>query len=210
MTAVAEHVLDTAIQQANTSQHGRLCPPMLACLDELPSTAPLPTLRTRMANERALGLSFIYAAQTFRQLAAIFGEQEARALVGLTNVLVWFGGSKDVSFNQEVYDLVGRVRVPRSSWQMGGGRGRTIHSEEIPILRPEELRQLPDKQALVIAESARPIIARLHRCIEGRDGQRLLAQQRGLREQLAAGHAGVRDVEARTAAALVEAQRHGW
>lgn len=127
MTAVAEHVLDTAIQQANSSQFGRLCPPMLACLDELPPTAPLPTLRTRMANERALGLSFIYAAQTFRQLAAIFGEQEARALVGLTNVLVWFGGSKDVSFNQEVSDLVGRVRVPRSSWQMGGGRGRTIH-----------------------------------------------------------------------------------
>ena len=94
MTAVAEHVLDTAIQQAIGSQFGRLCPPMLACLDELPSTAPLPTLRTRMANERALGLSFIYAAQTFRQLAAIFGEQEARALVGLTNVLVWFGGSK--------------------------------------------------------------------------------------------------------------------
>jgi type IV secretion system protein VirD4 len=37
---------------------------MLACLDELPSTAPLPTLRTRIANERALGVSFIYAAQT--------------------------------------------------------------------------------------------------------------------------------------------------
>ena len=33
---------------------------------------------------------------------------------------------------------------------------------------------------------------------------------RSLREQLAAGRAGVRDVEARTAAALVEAQRHGW
>ncbi len=170
MTAVAEHVLDTALHQANGSRFGRLCPPMLACLDELPSTAPLPTLRTRMANERALGLSFIYAAQTFRQLAAIFGEQEARALVGLTNVLVWFGGSKDVSFNQEVSDLVGRVRVPRSSWQLGGGRGRTIHWEEIPILRPEELRQLPDKRALVIAENARPIIAELRRCIEGVPG----------------------------------------
>jgi len=67
MPAVAEHVLDTVLQQANASPHGRLCPPMLACLDELPSTAPLPTLRTRMANERAQGLSFIYAAQTFRQ-----------------------------------------------------------------------------------------------------------------------------------------------
>lgn len=74
MTAVAEHALDTALTLAMTSPHGRLCPPLLACLDELPSTTPLPTLRTRMANERALGLSFIYAAQTWRQLVICYGE----------------------------------------------------------------------------------------------------------------------------------------
>ena len=107
MTAVAEHVLDTALRLANASPYGRLCPPMVSVLDELPSTAPLPTLRTRMANERALGLAFIYAAQTWRQLASIFGEQEARALFGLTNVAVIFGGSKDASFNKEVSDLLG-------------------------------------------------------------------------------------------------------
>ncbi len=84
MTALAEHVLDTALHAAQRSPWGRLCPPMLACLDELPSTAPLPTLRTRMANERALGLSFIWAAQTRAQLDAIFGQQEARAVLGLT------------------------------------------------------------------------------------------------------------------------------
>jgi type IV secretion system protein VirD4 len=115
MTAVAEHVLDTALMLASRSGWGRLCPPMLACLDELPSTAPLPTLRTRMANERALGVSFIYAAQTWRQLAAVFGDQEARALFGLTNVLVMFGGSKDGAFNQEISDLVGQTRVSRTN-----------------------------------------------------------------------------------------------
>lgn len=210
MTAAAEHILDTALALATSSRWGRLCPPMLACLDELPSTAPLPTLRTRMANERALGLSFIYAAQTFRQLAAIFGEQDARALVGLTNTLVWFGGSKDVAFNQEISDLVGRVRVPRSSWSTGGGRSRNIHTEEIPILRPEEIRQLPDKQALVIAENAKPIIAQLTRCIEGPAGRQLLDQQHQLRDQISATRADSVDVATRTTAALTEAHRHGW
>lgn len=122
MTAVAEYVLDTAPAAANSSRGGRLCPPFLACLDELPSTAPLPTLRTRMANERALGLSFIYAAQTWRQLSAIFGENDARALFGLTNTLVMFGGSKDVAFNQEISEL---VRGARTSWQTGQMGGRT-------------------------------------------------------------------------------------
>jgi type IV secretion system protein VirD4 len=46
---------------------------MLACLNELPSTVPLLTMRTWMANERAPGVSFIYAVQTWRHLAAVLG-----------------------------------------------------------------------------------------------------------------------------------------
>jgi type IV secretion system protein VirD4 len=184
MTAVAEHVLDTALDEAARSAHGRLCPPMLACLDELPSTAPLPTLRTRMANERALGLSFIWAAQTRPQLTAILGEQEARTLLGLTNVLVLFGGSKDVAFNQEISDLLGPVRVTRTSWQMGRGGGRTAAGEDIPILTGAEVRQMPERHALVVAENGRPIVAHLHRSIDGAAGRRLLDQQATLREGL--------------------------
>src|SRR4030095_13788973 len=158
---------------------------MMACLDELPSTAPLPTLRTRMANERALGISFIYAAQTWRQLAAVFGEQEARALFGLTNVLVMVGGSEEGAVHQEISDLVGRVRVTRRTWQTGAMAGRTFSGEDIAILRPEEVRQMQERYALVLAENGKPIIARLGRCIDGKAGRRLLADQKRLRAQLA-------------------------
>ncbi|MBB2892136.1 type IV secretory system conjugative DNA transfer family protein [Flexivirga oryzae] len=209
MTAVAEHVLDMALMAANSSPWGRLCPPFLACLDELPSTAPLPTLRTRMANERALGLSFIYAAQTWRQLSSIFGENDARALFGLTNTLIMFGGSKDVAFNQEISDLVGMVRVSRTSWQTGQMGGRTTSGEDIAILRPEEIRQLEERHALVIAENGKPIIARLHRSIDGAAGKQLLAEQDKLRVSLAAVRRKAITPEARTTAALVEAKRRG-
>jgi len=208
MTALAEHVLDTALALANTSPWGRLCPPMLACLDELPSTAPLPTLRTRMANERALGISFIYAAQTWRQLTAIFGDSEAKALFGLTNVIVVFGGSKDVAFNQEIADLVGTVRVARTTWQTGRG-GRSISGEDIPILRAEEIRQLPERQALVVAENSKPIIAKLTRCIDGPTGRALLERQRAARDRVAAVRHGQIPADARAIAALVAAQRGG-
>ena len=209
MTALAEHILDTALALANRSPHGRLCPPMLACLDELPSTAPLPTLRTRMANERALGISFIYAAQTWRQLASIFGDTEARALFGLTNLLIMFGGSKDVGFNKEVSDLVGTTRVARVTWQFGGTGGRSSHGDDMLILRPEEVRQLPEKHALVIAENTKPIIARLTRCIEGRTGHTLLSQQANLRHQLQQQPSRQVSAEARALAALTHARHHG-
>lgn len=185
MTAVAEAALDTALAEANASPFGgRLCPPMLAVLDELPSTAPIPTLRTRMANERALGLAFIWAAQTRAQLDAIFGEPDARAMLGLTNVLVMFGGSKDVGFNREISDLLDTTRVTRRSYQSGKMAGRTYSSDDVAVISPGEIRELPERHALVIAENSKPMIAHLNRCIEGKRGHRLLNQQAVLREQL--------------------------
>ena len=208
MTAVAEHVLDTALAAAQRSKWGRLCPPMLACLDELPSTAPLPTLQTRMANERALGISFIWAAQTRAQLTQIFGDHEARAVLGLTNTLVMFGGSKDVAFNQEISDLLGPVRVARTTWQTGR-TSRSVTGEDIPILTGAEIRQLPERRALVVAEHGKPIIAKLTRCIDGRRGRRLLANQAHARARMTAAQDHQVHPDARATAALVEANRHG-
>ncbi|MBU4336948.1 MAG: TraM recognition domain-containing protein [Actinobacteria bacterium] len=209
MTAFAEHVLDTALEAANTSPWGRLCPPFHAVLDELPSTAPLPTLRTRMANERALGISFIWAAQAWPQLAAVFGEQDARTLLGLTNNLIVFGGSKDVAFNKEVSDLLGEVRVARTSWQSGRMGGRQMSGEDIAILTPAEIRQLEERHALVLAENGAPIIAKLHRCIDGKAGRALLAGKDAMRAAMDADRHRQISPEARATAALIEARRSG-
>ena len=208
MTAVAEHVLDTALALAAQSPHGRLCPPMLACLDELPSTAPLPTLQTRMANERALGISFIWAAQTRAQLTQIFGDHQARAVLGLTNALVMFGGSKDVAFNQEISDLLGPVRVARTTWQSGRSH-RSVTGEDIPILTGAEVRQLPERHALVVAENGKPLIAKLTRCIDGTTGRALLHAQTQTRARLVAGRERAVPSETRATAALAEARRRG-
>jgi type IV secretion system protein VirD4 len=162
-----------------------------------------------MANERALGIWFIYAAQTWRQLAAVFGEPEARALFGLTNVLLMFGGSKDGAFNNEISDLIGQVRVTRRTWQTGAMAGRTFSGEDIAILRPEEVRQLQERYAFVLAENGKPIIARLARCIDGRASRRLLADQKRLRAQLAEKCLEVPTAADRSAAALAEAQHRG-
>jgi type IV secretion system protein VirD4 len=130
-------------------------------------------------------------------------------LFGLTNVLVMFGGSKDGAFNQEISDLVGQTRVSRTNWQAGATAGRTFFGEDIAIIRPEEIRQLLERHALVIAENGKPIIARLSRCIEGKEGARLLAGQARIRSALAGRHSATQTAEARAIAALVEARRRG-
>src|SRR5215207_7250432 len=70
-----------------------------------------------------------------------------RALFGLTNVLVMFGGSKDGAFNQEISDLAGQTRISRTNWQAGATAGRTFSGEDIAIIRPEEIRQLLERHA---------------------------------------------------------------
>src|SRR5262249_40949340 len=111
LTAITDDVLDTAEHLAGTSPHGRLAPPFMAALDERPSIAPIPTLPQRMADGRARGLSIVWAAQTWRQLVTCYGEDAARIITGITNVLVIFGGGKDVRFNQEMSELVGTTEV---------------------------------------------------------------------------------------------------
>ena len=210
MTALAEHVLDTALTLAGAASTGRLCPPLLACLDELPSTAPLPTLRTRMANDRALGISFLYAAQTWRQLVLIYGEDEARALFGLTNVIVAFGGGKDSAFNRELSELTGTTRVRRTTYtRAGAGWGRSTHGETVPVLRPEEVRQLPSGQALVVAENAPPLLARLDRCITGPTGRALLQAQAAARQRVASARRTEAEPGERTGQAHAGAVRAG-
>jgi len=208
MTAIAEHVLDTALTVGAASPFGRLCPSFLACLDELPSTAPLPTLRTRMANERALGLSFIYAAQTWRQLVICYGEDEARALFGLTNVIAVFGGGKDGIFNRELSELIGTSRVSRTTYSRGRNSASTSHAAtDEPILRPEEIRLLPERHALVIAENAKPLVAKLTRSVDGKPGRRLLAAQSAAAARVAAARARQTPRFARTTAAVEAAQQ---
>ena len=210
MTAIAEHVLDTALWLATTSEHGRLTPCFLACLDELPSTTPLPTLRVRMANERALGLSFIYATQTYRQMVVSYGEDEARSIFGLTNNLVIFGGGKDIQFYREISELLDDVRVTRQSTTSGQGSYSTSRStEDVRVLRPGDIRQIPSRHALVIAGNAPPIITKLTRCIEGKAGRALAEELVHARAAINRARPAPGDPADRTAQALAYAHSNG-
>ena len=154
-------------------------------------------------------MSFIYAAQTWRQMVVCYGEDEARSLFGLTNNIVVFGGGKDIHFYREVSDLLGTTRVSRQSVSDGpGGVGTNRSVEDVPVLRPEQIRLIPERQALVVAENAPPLIAQLRRCLDGKAGRALLARQAAARDRVGAARTDLVDVGERTAAAVAYAQQH--
>ena len=67
---------------------------------------------------------------------------------------------------------------------MAGRGGRTVTGEDIPVLTADEIRRLPERRALVLADRGRPILAALTRSIDGPDGATLLAEQNKAREHL--------------------------
>jgi len=106
--------------------------------------------------------------------------------------------------------LLGVARVRRTNYSYGGkGFSRSTHGEDVPVLRPEEIRGLPPRQALVVAENAPPLIAGLSRCVDGKPGQALLAAQAAARDRVAAARRGTDSLTDRTARAHDAAARAG-
>lgn len=69
-------------------------------------------------------------------------------------------------------------------------------------------RLIGERQALVVAENAPPLIAKLRRCLDGPAGRALLARQAAARDQVGAARKDLIDVDDRTAAAVSYAQQH--
>jgi hypothetical protein len=131
-------------------------------------------------------------------------------MTGITNVLVIFGGGKDVRFNQEMSDLVGTTEVERRSYSRGSGNwSRQTSYHDVPTLRPHEIRRIPPRHAVVLAETCPAMIARLRRVIDGKSGAVLLAALDAMRKHVSAHRAGQSSPRELATAALSAARQHG-
>ena len=120
-----------------------------------------------------------------------------------------FGGGVDHGFNKDMSDLIG-VRYEWQRTHNTGGIGTTstsLSTREVPVIRPDEIRRLPDRHALLLSGRERPVLAKLDRCIDGHRGKALLDAQK---RRLAHGRAVYQarsDIAARTADAVAAARR---
>jgi hypothetical protein len=138
-----------------------------------------------------------------------YGEDEARSLFGLTNNLVIFGGGKDIHFYKEISDLIDDVRISRQTVSDGpGGIGTSRSGEDVRVLRPGDIRRIQERHALVVAGNAAPIIAKLRRCFDGKDGRLLKDELDAARARVSGARAATPDLSRRTAAAVAYAREN--
>jgi len=125
--------------------------PMAGCVDPMVAERRAKafsagTVTGAVAGGRQDGAARFYAAET-------------------TNTIVVFGGGKDIHFYREVSDLLGTTRISQQSISDGpGGIGTNRSVEDVPVLRPEHIRLIPERQALIVAENAPPSPASTKGC----------------------------------------------
>lgn len=184
-TMLLGEVVDAAKRRAPRLPSGRLDPFLRLVLDEVANVAPLPKLPSLASDARGYGIHIVYALQSLAQAVLRWGQHEADTLLDNAAATLVMGGLKDVEALRRFSELVGEAELTELSTSRDTGRlfghGTSEVERERRILRPEEIRQLPHGQALLLFRGAPGVIAELLPWDQRRDGQALRAGEHATR-----------------------------
>lgn len=156
-TMLLAEVMDAAKTAAARSMIGRLDPPMRIVGDEIANVAPVPKLPGYLSDSRGSGIQWIVAFQSLAQVTARWGTDQGAELLGNLNASMILGGLQDDDALERFSTLVGKadlVQVTATLDRATSATSRSVSLTERDVLRPEEVRQIPDGQALVIYRNA--------------------------------------------------------
>jgi hypothetical protein len=104
---LVESIVSQAYKLASQRPDGRLDPALLLLLDEVGAIAPLPSLPQIMSQGASQGVLCAWAAQSFNQLRARWGEEWARSIWGASSQKVIFGSLADHDLLDQISQLFG-------------------------------------------------------------------------------------------------------
>ena len=164
-TMLLGEVIDAAKHHAARSHTGRLDPPLRIVGDEIANVAPLPKLPGLLSDSRGVGIQWFAAFQSVAQIHARWGEDDGRQILANLNCsLMILGGLQDEKALDRFSALVGDTDVTEVSATLDAANtatGSSITVTERTALRAEEIRLIPDGQALVIYRNAPAMLVTL-------------------------------------------------
>lgn len=185
-SALAEEYARTAADLGVVSQPGeRLDPPATMVCDELTNATPIPLLPQLLSEITKHGLIVHWAAQTIAQLEGQFGEGGTRALLSNTTAWTIWGGITDNPTLQMLSTLFGEREQLRAQRQHEGllSPARTSwSSQDVPVLRPGDIRQIRRGEVLIAYRHLGPIRARTTDLSRRRDHRQLTADADTIRD----------------------------
>ncbi|HUY06704.1 MAG TPA: TraM recognition domain-containing protein [Acidimicrobiales bacterium] len=183
ITAFADELVLAGELRAASMPGRRLDPPLLACLDEAPSIAPLPGLPALVADGRGRGIVVMIAMQSFSQADARWGREGARTIRNAASILMVFGGLSVAADLEELSKLCGEKSIERVSLtETGNGTSsQSRHLIEEPVLSPSAIHALDEGTALIFFGRLPPVLAYLPGLWEQKDAEQALAEEAAAR-----------------------------
>jgi type IV secretion system protein VirD4 len=157
---------------------------VLFVLDECAALGPLPILLDALTQYRGFGAKFVLAYQAMSQATVQFPEGVHQTV--LANCDQIYFAARDYSTAEAVSNLLGAASVTTYSSQASGGWSESTGIREItkgrsggysesasehsrPLLYPDEVMRLGDRQAILFAQNVRPVLFDLCRHYEDPD-----------------------------------------
>jgi type IV secretion system protein VirD4 len=159
--ALADAVIEAGLVAARRSPRGRLDPPLLLALDEMPKVAPLPALPRLASEGSSQGVVPVMVAQDPAQLREAFGDNVADSLWTCASVKVVFGGITNLGDREQLSALSREIEVeerPRAS--LGGSRRDPV-TRRVRALSVDAVHAIPREQAVVVIAGLDPIRVRV-------------------------------------------------
>ncbi len=160
-TMLFQEVVDAIKAYAPFTRYGRLDPPMRIVGDEIANIAPIDKLPEMSTELRKLGVQIILAFQAEEQLQTRWGAERGRLLLQQMAAEVVLPGVKSTDTLNRYSDLAGTVDVLERTINRdadGERSGDGAQLQERKILRPDEIRRMPDGQGLLIWRNARGML----------------------------------------------------
>jgi type IV secretion system protein VirD4 len=149
LLALLSEIVDRAYQRA-TLAGGRLPLPLLLCLDEAGNVAPLPNLAEVASTAPSHNIQLVSIFHDLAQARSRYGRQ-AETVVNSHRARMLLPGVADLDTLRYFSSLAGDEEVRDTTRTTGaGGANRTTGRRRRPLIAPEQLRQLPPGQALLL------------------------------------------------------------
>lgn len=174
----ANEVLSEARRISQAERGGRFWPAVRFVLDEAPNLAAFPKMPSIVADSGGRGIEVFWFAQAESQLVDRWGENGAKTILASTNVRYYLPGL-DLETVKPLSEQMGTFDRKRTSMtrQADGSVSRSQQDEERPVMRPEEIQQLPSRSAIVRYRNLRPMHLQLTPWWERPDAEQIKKEQ---------------------------------
>lgn len=150
-TALVATIERRARVRSQRTLRGRFDVPLTLVLDEAPNIAALPSLPSLMTDSGGRGVIVWVVSQSYAQLRSRWGDADAQTILNGAAALLVLGGIKEVDLLDQLTRLAGERRVQRHTHSQSreGGSSTSTSSEWEQVLRFDDVRGLPQGQALL-------------------------------------------------------------